>query len=229
MNSFILSCELITPIISSPYTTLDALLAVALYRQHRDLTIAHTQIPLNNSYGVWHGSCLIHYGDFIHNRDHNICSTLQRDIDPYLYAPTGEDGSYQKTAFKFEEKQHDVRSRADRYETIASEGVFFYGHGDGEQCRTLIKKNIFGIGKKTNQGHGAIGRVHITPIEEDLSLHNEKGEPMRPIPNEIWHQLPNRKKSYSRRDVTGWKPPYWEPSHRADCVVPSLFRRFIPS
>jgi hypothetical protein len=228
MTPFILSIELATPIIPSPYTTLDALLAVALYRQHKDLTIAHNNIPLRNSHGVWHGSSLIHYGDFLDYRELTICSTLQRDISPFLYAPTGEGDSYKNTSFQFEEKPHDVRSRADQFESITSEGLFFYGYGDGDHCKTLIENNLFGIGQKTNQGHGQIRKVHLTPINHDFSLYNEKGEPMRPIPNQIWRQLPNRKKRYLRRDVTGWKPPYWEPSHRAECVVPALFRRFTP-
>ena len=45
-----------SPVIVTSYYTLDALLAALLFEATRDLQIAHEQIPLASSEGVWHGS-----------------------------------------------------------------------------------------------------------------------------------------------------------------------------
>ena len=228
ISPFILSIELTTPIIPSHYTTLDALLAAALYRQTNSLELAHSQIPLTNTQGLWHGSSYLFYGADQITTPITINSTMQHDLDTHLYAPCGKNGERLTISLRVNERPQDICRQLHHFDTTASEGLLFYGHGDGAACRDLLQNNLFAIGQKISLGYGAIGNIHHTPIEEDHSLHNAKGEPMRPIPKEIWHQLPNTRKRKLRKDYTAWKPPYWEPNHQAECIVPPLFRRFDP-
>lgn len=86
---------------------------------------------------------------------------------------------------------------------------WFYFDGDAEAVKSLIEKHLWGIGKKTSQGYGEIGRFEIEKVD-----FNPFQEIIRPIP--IKQEDLKNAGGVAMRWM-GWKPPYWLPQHQGFC------------
>lgn len=90
------------------------------------------------------------------------------------------------------------------YYTV-SRSLTWYGVGDIAWIRDRLPLLPF-IGKKTDQGWGAVKEWTITAIDEDYSCYKD-GVVMRPIPTD------------GEGVLTGIRPPYWLVNSMTTCIV----------
>lgn len=91
--------------------------------------------------------------------------------------------------------------------------VTWYAVGDGDAVRRLLA-DVRSVGKKRDQGWGAIGVWTIAPWAHDWSVECN-GRLMRGIPV-----------SHGARDEgrlhCGYRPSYWDRANQAECYVPPI-------
>lgn len=219
MNSFAVVATVSTPIISNGFLTLDAVLAAIIYRRTGDLHAAHNDIPLARTGVVWHGS------QAFFDRYTMGFTGLVRSMKPDdLESGKWEIVSKRKTNYplhidqKRDVAQHEWRSRMDQYQTINTQHVYWFGHGDIERVKDLLS-DMQGIGKKTSHGFGQVDSLNIEPTDVDLSLRLPDGSPARPIPADMWQATGGDKGA--RSGFYALEPPYFE-SPKVLCVVPEI-------
>lgn len=87
-------------------------------------------------------------------------------------------------------------------------GWFYFESEDIEQVKRLVSKHLYGIGKKTAYGYGAIKTFHVEHIEYDPF--SEKI--LRPIP--VLEKITKENMQYC-----AYKPPYWLPLNFSLCKI----------
>lgn len=207
---FRLILELKTPYIP-PATTpsLDGILWGALSRSlGQPASVPLDAIPLTRSHGVFHGSRAVasipayrrenvtFFRSFNREREQMPGAFFDKKRRPHFagypdsemtkdigFVVNGISKGFFKTLMNTYEAVTD--QFADRDSALLR--VAFFGHGDLERVRTLLRF-LPGIGRKVRQGYGLIGDVRIEAIETDLSLVLD-GRPMRPIPVDAWVAL----------------------------------------
>ena len=90
--------------------------------------------------------------------------------------------------------------------------VVFYAYGNPREVEDLLS-DLPGLGKKTVIGFGGIREVTVEEIDRDMSLVDEHGRAMRPLP--IWAVA-------EADDVVplAYKPPYWSKYNVKPCAPP---------
>jgi hypothetical protein len=206
---------------------LDALLARALYNKTGNIEAAHTEIPLLNTDGLWHGSIstmvgyrsrsagatggdpvvpqLIHFTKgFSITRDvHTLRGAFER------YDPSRGPYNNYSDISKYK-THHDV------YNSYAATRILFDGFGDGEKCADLINNYITFIGKKHSHGFGEIAFIDLEQTEDDVSVVND-GTAARNIPTTHASRYYNNPRGLQIKNR--WKPPYWQ-GEEVDCICP---------
>jgi len=107
-----------------------------------------------------------------------------------------------------------------RYDTpipyIYADKIYFYVNGDKREVQRLLDNYILSIGKKRTQGYGNIRKWTVESINEDMSIIDKDGNPMRPIP------VSSDVKVNTRNAVTiliAYRPPYWHYKNMTQCYV----------
>lgn len=80
--------------------------------------------------------------------------------------------------------------------------------GEPERIRKLLGLMTH-LGKKADQGWGAVIEWTVEPAAEDWSVHDASGAPTRAIPGD-------------GAMLYGFRPPYWLPRNQARCVMPQI-------
>ncbi len=94
--------------------------------------------------------------------------------------------------------------------------MVFWAQGSATPIGELLHALGY-IGKKTSQGYGEIADVQIKRVAEDWSMfRGASGVPTRAIPVEMGHGVAQG----VPQQLTGWRPPYWEPDNQTLCWVP---------
>ena len=215
---FRLCITLRTPIISGGQLTLDAVLSAARFRETSDPEQALTDLPLQQTEGIWHGSsaCFEQPVSYV---EIPYVQRLKGEQDWSLeYFHTGR---RRKGDVKIDTGGGPYVARLDRPKGRAVRRVHFFGCGDARQAAHLIQTFLPGLGSKTNHGFGRIETVTLTPISNDYSLWNAQGCPMRPLPLPFWQKHADVMAGQEVAvDQEGWRPPYWDRDNWALCVVP---------
>ncbi len=197
-----------SPYIPSNTTpTLDGVLWGALSRrlgQPASEAVPLDEIPLTRSHGVFHGSRAA-IAEPLAAGNHTVSFFRsffrERDQMPEFFFDTKtgwpenvkdgiakvRTGDIARGIFKPAKNDYPLLYRSDFSRDPILLVVAFFGHGDPERVRTLLRF-LPGIGRKVHQGYGLIESVRIDPIEQDYSL-IRNGQPMRPIPVEGWTAL----------------------------------------
>lgn len=85
-----------------------------------------------------------------------------------------------------------------------AEGHCYFRSDDVQRVELLLRKHIYGIGKKLSQGYGEIETFTITAVE-----HDPFEQVIRPMP------APDGEMGV----YMAWRPPYWEPKNFGNCKM----------
>lgn len=204
---FRLILELKTPYIPPNNTpTLDGILWGALSRSlGQSVSVPLDAIPLTRSHGVFHGSRAVasipiyrrenvtFFRSLDREREHMPGGFFDKRRQPHFVgypdSETNKDIGFVANGINkgfFKPLMNTYTAVTDRFADRDSAllSVAFFGHGDPDKVRTLLRF-LPGIGRKVRQGYGLIGDVFIKVIETDLSMVFD-GRPMRPIPVDAW-------------------------------------------
>jgi CRISPR type IV-associated protein Csf3 len=211
MNKFSLTVKLKSPLITGGgYMTLDALLAAIIFDQYGDVDRAHSEIPLKNSDGLWHGSAAVYEHIAIGKQVFVANLRAMHDLDIELVARNAVGKTHKSIGLS---RRRNFGAVLNSYQTIATEAITWYGEGDIVKVKDLMSAISF-IGKRRANGYGEIESVDLE--ESDLNgVLGYTDEPLRPIPESLFQG----DKSSLRADAA-WRPAYWHPDNRAICYVP---------
>lgn len=101
------------------------------------------------------------------------------------------------------------------YPTVMAREIRWYAHGDLAEVTRLLTTHISGIGKKTNQGNGAVGRWQIDAADGEFQIVTANGQLLRRMPM-------NTGVSGVRREGA-IRPPYHHLSRVVDAVEPEAW------
>lgn len=213
MERFTLKAELVTPAIINTLT-LDGLLGAVLFDELQDVDQAHAAIPLRCRDGLYHASAAIPVGTIELGKQSLIAGLrATHDLDPELIKQ-GKGGQPHRHIGLT--RRSDFGNVMNGYQTMVAEAIQWHAEGDPEQVLELLR-NVEFIGKKRTAGFGQVREWQL--IESDLDgITDAAGQPLRPVPLSMWQGDGN-----AIRADAAWRPAYWQPRHRAVCVVPKGF------
>lgn len=210
MERFTIGAELVTPAIVSTLT-LDGLLGAVLFEDLLDVDKAHAAIPLRCSAGLYHASVARPVGPIEFGK-HGLIAGLRatHDLDLGLIKQTTGGQPHRHIGLT---RRGDFGNVMNSYQTVMAQSIEWHAEGDAEHVLELLQEIEF-IGKKRTAGFGQVRGWHLA--ESDLDgITDAAGQPLRPVPLEMWRGDPN-----AIRADAAWRPAYWRPQHRAICVVP---------
>ena len=216
MEAIKVSFELKSPLIFDMPISLDALLAFALYQETDDLHVAHEELPLKRTGGVWHASQIRMEGPVMYQSVDFSMSLKESDMDKRLFAP-GRSNRYSY----IDQVRGEHKANLDRYPGLVSKTnkVHFFAFGDKEKIEALLRSNVFSLGKKHQQGYGSISSLTVESADDDFSLYHPEMGVMRPIPIDL--VLPFEISSQkTASELTAFAPPYYQTEQKL-CYVPS--------
>ena len=203
--------SLLTPLITNGgYMTLDALLAALIFEQTGDLEKAHSEIPLMNTQGLWHGSAAIFEKIDFSKKVFVANLRASHDLDLDLIAKKASGVQHRRIGLT---RRSDYGAVLNTYSIVTVPSITWYAVGDREKINRLLS-NVEFIGKRRMSGYGQVAKFQIE--DDDLDgLVGHFGEPLRPIPVQLF----TGNKASVKADAS-WKPAYWHPENRAVCFVP---------
>ncbi|MDE3021364.1 MAG: hypothetical protein KGI54_05845 [Pseudomonadota bacterium] len=220
MRNFYVCVDLASPVIPTKgWLTLDAILGAQLFRETGDMEVAHENIPLAKTKGVWHGSAAFfdigETGRAAFGRSMKLSDLLEGNWVPFgkTKYPYFVDQSRNQAANQW-------GAKLNTYPTLSSEHVYWFGKGDMEQVAKLFNgiREGWGIGKKVSHGYGRIQSVMIEECDIDRSFQLQDGSPARPIEYKHWISMTGKP------DITtfieSWAMPYFC-SERVLCAIPA--------
>ncbi len=189
--------------------TLDAILASLLFKKTQDVTIAHTEIPLERTGIVWHGSAFFPIDPLPYGvKFKSDVSPLLGHIPPYVDAPN--------SILRVGGKDKPTIDQRDGY--IATQGYWF-GCGDIDEVASLLD-DLTNLGKKSNQGFGVVDSIKVIPMKHDGSVIFPDKSPARPIPLEVYEGS-GFLGQYSS-DRVCCEPPYWQMNNQYMSALPTF-------
>ena len=200
-----------SPIVTNGgYMTLDALLAGIIFDHSGNVEKAHSEIPLMNSQGLWHGSAAIaektDMGRIafvanlraMHDLNHEL---LEKNKHGKVHAAIGLT------------RRRNFGAVMNSYKVFTTPEITWYASGDAAKIESLLSGVEF-IGKRRASGFGQVTGVRIEDGELD-GVVGHFGEPLRPVPVDMF----TGEQTALRADAA-WRPAYWHPDNRAICFVP---------
>lgn len=190
--------------------TLDALLAALIFEQSGDLEIAHSEIPLMNTQGLWHGSAAIFEKIDFAKKIFVANLRASHDLDLNLIAKNASGKPHAKIGLT---RRREFGAVLNKYSMATAESITWYAMGDREKIHKLLSEVEF-IGKRRASGYGQVTNLQIEDADLD-GVVGHFGEPLRPVPLDLFVG----DKASLKVDAS-WKPAYWHPANRAVCFVP---------
>ncbi len=215
-SHFLIRLALVTPVILTHRTTLDAILAGLIFAETGDLDGAIAAVPLNRQEGVWCGSSVFLQSPVL--VDEQVAGSMVRpqSLDPAIFR-TKTTGRY----VNVDPSGGDFRNRQTFMRSHATPAAYFMGQGDLDEVRRLMSA-MAGMGKRRASGFGQIDMARSEFIALDYPRQHgvlmlSDGTPSRPVPVEAWTRL--RSLAPVLRAVVRYEPPY-NLSEPAECVLP---------
>lgn len=211
MDKFKVTMTLGSPIVSNGgYMTLDALLAALIFDQTGDLEKAHSEIPLQNTSGLWHASAAV-----VEKQDAGRVSFVanlqaKHDFDLDLIARNKLGNTHTAMGLT---RRRDFGAVMNSYRVFTAPAITWYAQGDMQAVEQLLRDVPF-IGKRRASGYGQVTGVELLPDELD-GVTGFFGEPLRPVPVDLFKGDDSALKADA-----AWRPAYWHPENRAICFVP---------
>lgn len=211
MQKFQLTLHLASPVVTGGgYMTLDGLLAAILFDQTEDLETAHRDIPLAQTQGLWHGSAAFYETTSTGRQAFVANLRASHDLDLDLVAKNQQGQPHTKIGLA---RRREFGAVMNAYRVFSTPEINWFGEGDVDSVRALVATLDF-IGKRRANGFGEVRGFSIQPADSDGVL-GLFGEPLRPIPVELYKGDANALKADA-----AWRPAYWHPENRAICFIP---------
>jgi hypothetical protein len=210
MDQLQITATLKSPVIvgSSSYMTLDGILGAVLFDHLQDIGAAHDAIPIKQTTGLFHASAVI-VEAIDKGRTAFIAGLYpEHSIDPDLIL-RNQIGNLHR---RFDSSLTNVMNT---YRQITAPSATWYVVGDADRIKALLNAVEF-IGKRRASGFGQVKSWSIEKTETD-GLMGYEGEPMRPIPIEMFEG----DKTLPVTDAA-WRPAYWDLKNRGACYAPAL-------
>lgn len=207
-----ITAELKTPIIIQGYMTFDALMGALLFERFEDVEKAHNDIPIKVENGLFHASAA--QIESIDRGRIALTANLRasHDLNPD-FIKKNRAGNKLHTKLGLT-RRRDYGAVLNNYNTITATKVSWDVIGDYNAIIDLLRSAFF-IGKKRTAGYGEVLNWNFDEECMTDGLINSEGQPLRPIPVEMF----TGNKSLPIVD-TAWKPAYWNPENRAACYAP---------
>ena len=142
------TAQMRSPFIRVGYMTLDGLLAAIRFDETGNIEVAHSELPLTNTDGLWHASAAI-YEPMDKARAVFIAGFRPgHSIDPDLIKKN-KHGELHK---KFDTSLTNVMNS---YPAITAPTITWYAQGDGERIMQMLERVQF-IGKRRTSGFGEV-------------------------------------------------------------------------
>ena len=213
MERFTITADLISPAIINTLT-LDALLGALLFEELQEVDVAHAAIPLRSTGGLYHASMAQPIEPLELGKVALIAGLrASHDLDLSLIKQ-GKDGQPHRHIGLT--RRSDFGNVMNGYQTVVAQAIQWHAEGDPDHVLDLLHEVEF-IGKKRTAGFGQVRDWRLAASNLD-GITDATGQPMRPVPLEIWHGDKN-----AIRADAAWRPAYWLPQHRAICAVPRGF------
>lgn len=237
MQNFSVTAKLVTPIISSPRAnlTLDSLLAARIYANTQSVDRAHADIPLDRDHGIWCGSAA-----FLSGMTQPASAIFKRGVEPRVladppYTVMGNGRNANKVANRqtVDQQRGPHTALMDEYDSYAAESVLWFGRGDLDQVRDLLRDVRF-IGKKHHQGYGQISSRQgfvVEPLDDDEAYSiaipfGGRVYPMRPVPITVWQAMGHPLDADTFTADVSYQAPYFDGSSVARCATPHTKAQF---
>ncbi len=194
--------------------TLDGLLAALKFEATGDLAQAHNDLPLQRTQGVWHASAA-HLEEWHVDRVAFVASLhATHDMDIDLIAQKKDGQPHSKLGLT---RRSDFGAVMNSYNSHAVSSIAWYAQGNAVEVERMLKGAAF-IGKRRASGFGQVSGLQVEP-DELSGVIGHFGEPLRPVPETLFHEVFGGDVSSLRADAA-WRPAYWHPDNRAICHVP---------
>ena len=215
-SHFLIRLALVTPLILTHRTTLDAILAGLIFAETGDLERALADVPLSRQDGVWCASSVFLQSPVLADELITGASVRPQSLDTGLFR-TKRTGRY----VNVDPSGGDFRNRQTLMRSHATPAAYFMGQGDLDAVRRLMSV-MTGMGKRRAAGFGQIDMERSEFIALDYPrpqgvLMLSDGTPSRPIPVATWARL--RSLAPVQRAIVRFEPPY-NLSEPAECVLP---------
>lgn len=211
MDKIKITMSLGSPIVTNGgYMTLDALLAGLIFDQSGNVEKAHSEIPLANSRGLWHGSAAIVEKTDIGRIAFVANLRAMHDLNDDLIAKNKLGKVHAAIGLT---RRRNYGAVMNSYKLFTAPEITWYATGDAAKIESLLSGVEF-IGKRRASGYGQVIGLRIEKGELD-GVNGHFGEPLRPVPVELF----SGEKAALRADAA-WRPAYWHPANRSICFVP---------
>lgn len=226
---FKITLQLATPfVMGRTRLTLDGLLSAAVFRKtglQGEQCIPH--IPLEQAEGIFKASSLFISDDarLSHIKvGRGMSLKGLNDLSMEHFLPNSAKGD---RYLSVDQQRGPYKANITAYSALNATAVCFYGVGDAQAVKLLIDTYITGIGVHASTGFGQILSTEIEQLEAGDESHwiTESGLPARPLPIELWENLPNRQTEQAPANVAV-RFPYWDSSNLALAVFPSEYTHF---
>jgi hypothetical protein len=195
-----------SPFIRVGFMTLDGLLAAIRFEETGDIEIAHSDLPLCQTDGLWHASAAL-YEAMDKGRAVFIAGLRPgHSLDPDLIRKNKLGQLHRK----FDSTFTNVMNA---YPVITAPTITWYAEGDAKRITRMLEPVNF-IGKRRASGYGEIRRWVVEPDELD-GVVGPFGEPLRPVPVDMF----KGDRSGPILDAA-WRPAYWNVENRTPCFAP---------
>lgn len=213
-ENLLITAELASPIIiGGGFMTFDALLAAIVFEATEDLEKAHNGLPLKRSGELFHASAAIMFPDAKQDQTFAASMRWDHDFSPDVFKKNSQ-GKLRKVSAK---RKRDFGNVFNTYKSFVAPEILWYCEGRRAEIERLLA-NVEFIGKRRGSGFGQVKNWKVEQGEYD-GLLGLNQNPLRPIPEALYEGNDSALKI-----ETSWKPPYWEPTHRAICYVPEFIK-----
>ena len=215
-SHFLIRLALVTPLILTHRTTLDAILAGLIFAETGDLERAVAEVPLRRQEGVWCASSIFLQSPVLADELITGSSVRPQALDAAMFR-TKKTGRY----VNVDPSGGDFRNRQTLMRAYATPAAYFMGQGDLYTVYRLMRA-MSGMGKRRASGFGQIDmdRSEFITLEYPRPqgvLMLSDGTPSRPIPVAAWARL--RSLAPVQRAIVRFEPPY-NLTEPAECVLP---------
>ena len=206
MNNLLIEASLKSPVILQGHLTFDSFLMALSYEAGSE---GETGLEVTD--GLYHASSAII--EPFARTGVGWAANVRWPHWPVELMPVNSRGTPQALSSK---RKRDFGSVLSGYTALSTQSVQWNVRGDRDFIIDLIE-DVKSIGKKRGQGYGHVSGWSVEEVEQDHSIVGPNGEPMRPVPFDMFT-------GDSSEPITeaAWKPEYWNPRNRAACYAPAL-------
>lgn len=217
MVPFLATLEFRTPLILKAATTLDAIL-VAEMAIHLGDEAALASVPLKQTGGVYHASQI--YLDAVNWRIPIAKANLRRNEPQHAPLPLLKGNA---RGNRIVTSHNHQKNTLNSYEAQVVRAAHFGGTGDVAAIRDILA-DIRAVGLRRADGMGMVAAVVVAALdnvdETRWGLADPAGEPMRPVPLDMWDSLGGIDDPLIQ--AVRYRPFYWDTRNAVvPCAVPA--------